>query len=109
MAAFSEILPLFGVDAAKGFMMAPVGGFNLIYHFLGKDASFSANTKHGLSIRDVTEEIRKAPEVSKISKNPKQPLFVDKDDMTAFLQAAFHGLSNDQSQRLLAVTANTLV
>ena len=82
MAAFSEILPLFGVDAAKGFMMAPVGGFNLIYHFLGKDASFSANTKHGLSIRDVTEEIRKAPDVSKISKNPKQPLFIDKDDMT---------------------------
>jgi hypothetical protein len=39
MAAFSEILPLFGVDAAKGFMMVPVGGFNLIYHFLGKGAS----------------------------------------------------------------------
>jgi hypothetical protein len=78
MVAFSEILPLFGVDAAKGFMMVPVGGFNLIYHFLGKSTSFS-NTGH-LSIRDVTDDIRKAPDVWKISKNPKQPLFVDKDD-----------------------------
>ena len=105
MVAFAEILPLFGVDAAKGFMMVPVGGFNLIYHFLGKSASFS-NTGH-LSIKDVTDDIRKAPDVWKISKNPKQPLFVDKDDMTAFLHAAFHGLSSDPSQRLLAVTANT--
>jgi hypothetical protein len=108
MAAFSEILPLFGVDAAKGFMMVPVDGFNLIYHFLGKDATFAANNGRGLSIRDVTEEIRKAPDVSKISRNPKQPLFVDKDDMTAFLNAAFHALSTDPSQRLLAVTAKTV-
>ena len=106
MAAFSEILPLFGVDAAKGFMMVPVGGFNLIYHFLGKGASF-ADSLGGLSIKDVTEEIRKAPDVSTISKNPKQPLFVDKDDMTAFFHAALQGLSTDPSQRLLAVTANS--
>ena len=46
MAAFSEILPFFGVDAAKGFMMVPVGGFNLIYHSLGKDASFTEKTGH---------------------------------------------------------------
>jgi Matrixin len=105
MAAFSEILPLFGVDAAKGFMMVPAGGFNLIYHFLGKGASF-ADSLGGLSIKDVTDEFRKAPDVSTISKNPKQPLFVDKDDMTAFFHAALQGLS-DPSQRLLAVTANT--
>ncbi len=104
MAAFSEILPLFGVDAAKGFMMVPVGGFNLIYHFLGKGASI-ADSPGGLSIKDVTDEVRKAPDVSTISKNPKQPLFVDKDDMTAFFHAALQGLS-DPSQRLLAVTAN---
>jgi hypothetical protein len=72
MAAFSEILPLFGVDAAKGFMMVPVGGFNLIYHFLGKGASV-ADSPGGLLIKDVTDEIRKAPDVSTISKNPKQP------------------------------------
>jgi hypothetical protein len=101
----SEILPLFGVDAARGFMMVPVGGFNLIYHSLGKGASFTVSPGP-LSIRDVTDEIRKAPDVSTISKNPKQPLFVDKDDMTAFLGAAFQGLSTDPSQRLLAVTAN---
>ena len=107
MAAFSEILPLFGVDATKGFMMAPVGGFNLIYHSLGKDTSFTEKTGR-LSIKDVTEDIRKAPDNLKISKNPKQPLFVDKDDMTAFLHAAFHGVPKDQSQRILAVSANTI-
>jgi hypothetical protein len=105
MAAFSEILPLFGVDAAKGFMMVPVGGFNLIYHSLGKGASLD-DSPGGLSIKDVTDEFRKAPDVSTISKNPKQPLFVDKEDTTAFLHAALQGLS-DSSQRLLAVTANT--
>jgi hypothetical protein len=102
---FSEILPLFGVDAARSFMTVPVGGFNLIYHSLGKGASFTPDNGH-LSIRDVTDEIRKAPHASTISKNPKQPLFVDQDDMTAFLNAAVQGLSSDPSQRLLAVTAN---
>jgi hypothetical protein len=105
---FSEILPLFGVDAARGFMMVPVGGFNLVYHSLGKGASLAFSPDDGhLSIRDVTDEIRNAPHVSTISKNPKQPLFVDNDDMTAFLAAAFQGLSTDPSQRLLAVTANS--
>jgi hypothetical protein len=104
----SEILPLFGVDAARGFMMVPVGGFNLIYHSLGKGASFAFTPDTGhLSIRDVTDEIRQAPHVLTISKKLKQPLFVDQDDMTAFLHAAFQGLSTDQSQRLLAVTANS--
>jgi hypothetical protein len=103
----SEIMPLFGVDAARGFMMVPVGGFNLIYHSLGKGASFGFSPDDGqLSIRDVTDEFRNAPHVSTISKNPKQPLFVDNDDMTAFLAAAFQGLS-DPSQRLLAVTAKS--
>jgi len=33
----------------------------------------------------VTDEIRNAPAVSTISKNPKQPLFVDKDDPLQFV------------------------
>jgi hypothetical protein len=103
---FSEVLPLFGVDPARDFMMVPVGGFNLIYHSLGKGASFTVSPGP-LSIRDVTDEIRKTPDVSSISKSPKQPLFVDKDDTTAFLHAAFQGVSTDPSQRLLAVAAST--
>jgi hypothetical protein len=105
MATFSEILPLFGADVARSFMMVPVGGFNMIYHWFGKGASFSVRPGP-LSIRDITDEIRKAPDVSKIFKSPKQPLFVDKDEMTAFLHAALQGLSTDPSQRLLAVSAD---
>ncbi len=43
---FSEVQPLFGVDAAGDFMMVLVGGFNLIYHSLGKCASFTVTPTH---------------------------------------------------------------
>jgi hypothetical protein len=111
VSAFSEILPFFGVDASTCFMTVPVGGFNLIYHNLGKDVSFSVNTadkpdNSSLVLKDVTEAIRQAPDVARISKNSKQPLFVDDDDMKTFLTSASKGLTSDPSQRLLAVTAN---
>ena len=112
MSAFDEILPLFGVDGAKGSMRVPVGGFNLIFHSLGKEPSVSAsagkNSASGrLSIVDVTDEMRKKPDLSHRFKK-LSPLFVDKDDQTAFLQAAAHKLTNDPGQRLVAVSAQTL-
>jgi hypothetical protein len=114
MAVFFEILPWFGMDAARAFMVAPVGGFNLFYHSLGEGTTFKVSTGKNnndhtsLSIVDVTEGIRKAPDISKITKNPKQPLFVDGDDMTGFLRAASKGLTSDPSRRLCAITAKTL-
>jgi hypothetical protein len=98
--AFSEILPFFGVYADERVVVAPLGGFNLIYHSLGplRDIRAEAN----VVAKDVTDAIRKAPDFTQISKT-LNPLFVDKDDANAFAHAASLGLPSDNSRRLLAV------
>jgi hypothetical protein len=98
--AFSEILPFFGVNADDRFIVAPVGGFNLVYHSLGPLRDIQPDGS--VVAKDVTDAIRKAPDLTQISKAPN-PLFVDKDDMKALAQAASLGLPNDNSRRLLAV------
>ncbi len=113
MATFSEILPLFGVDAKRASMMVPVGGFNLIFHSLGKGVKFSVNAGKNpadsrLPIKDITDEFSKSPDISKIFSHPSSSMFVDKADMTAFMQAAARGITTDASQRLLAISANAI-
>jgi hypothetical protein len=113
VATFSEILPLFGVDAKRASMMVPVGGFNLIFHSLGKDVNFAVNAGKNvansrLPIKDITDQFRKSPDISKIFNHPTSSMFVDKADMTAFMQAAARSLTTDPSQRLLAISANTI-
>jgi len=98
--AFSEILPFFGVSAGERIVVAPVDGFNLVYHSLGPLRDIQADG--GVVAKDVTDVIRKAPDFTQISKT-LNPLFVDKDDMNAFAQAALLGLPSDNSRRLLAV------
>jgi Matrixin len=98
--AFSEILPFFGVNADERFIVAPVGGFNLVYHSLGPLRDIQADGS--VVAKDVTDAVRKAPDLTQTSKAPN-PLFVDKDDMKAFAQAVSLGLQSDKSRRLLAV------
>jgi hypothetical protein len=112
LATFSEVLPLFGVDAKRASMMVPVGGFNLVFHSLGKGVKFSVNAgknpaDNRLPIEDITDRFRQSPDISKIFSHPSSSMFVDKADMTAFMQAAARG-APDTSQRLLAISANTI-
>jgi hypothetical protein len=113
LAIFSEILPLFGVDAKRASMMVPVGGFNLIYHFLGKGVKFAVNAgknhaDNRLPIKDITDQFRKTPDITKIFNHPSSSMFVDNEDMTALMQAAARNLTTDPSQRLLAISANKI-
>ena len=94
-------------------MMVPVGGFNLIFHSLGRDVKFSVNAGKNpadrrLPIKDITDAFRKSPDIAKILGQSSSSMFVDKDDMTAFLQAAARSLTTDDSQRLLAISANAI-
>jgi hypothetical protein len=100
--AISEILPFFGVYAKAGAVVAPIGGFNLVYHSLGKLRDIDYN-QASVTAKDITDSFRKAPDFAQIAKTPN-PLFSDDKDSKAFAQAAVTGLG---SQRLLAVFPQT--
>ena len=100
--AISEILPFFGVYAKSGAVVAPIGGFNLIYHSLGRLRDIGSK-KGDVTAKDITDSFRKAPDFAQVAKTPN-PLFSDDKDSKAFAQAALTGLG---SQRLLAVFPHT--
>jgi len=97
--AISEIVRFFGVYANEGAVVAPVGGFNLVYHSLGplRDIRYDTST---VSAKDITDSFRQTPDFAQIAKSPN-PLFSDNKEKNAFAKIALGGLG---SQRLLAVS-----